>query len=465
MIGPNSKHRSFWLQEVAGDAPDEPQFGGSIRTDVAIAGGGYAGLWTAIRIKELMASCDVTLLEQDICGGGASGRNGGFVLSWTPKFSSLNALFGSQDALRIARDSVAAISELADFASHHRIDADFRRGGWLWTATSKAQLGAWEGVVQLCDRNALGAFQRFDPKEVAERSGSSIHRAGVYAAEAAVVQPAALARGLRRVALDLGVRIFEHTSVKTFTRTFPVSVRTEYGTVTANKLVICTNAWAANIRELSRAITVISSDMVVTEPIAPRLREIGWQRDLAITDSQTMVDYYRTTRDGRIAFGKGGWTIAFGGNIGPDFDRQPTRATEVIADFRRYYPRLDGVAITHDWSGPIDRTPDSLPLIGHLDARKNVCYGIGWSGNGIGPSVIGGKILASLALEKNDYWAQYPLIGRKAASFPPEPIRFIGAHLVRAAVASREKSEIEDRKPSRLATWFSSFAPSGLEDK
>src|SRR6266851_1732542 len=148
-----------------------------------------------------------------------------------------------------------------------------------------------------------------------------------------------------------------------------------------------------------------------------------------------------------------------------NFDRETMRTAEVIADFRRYYPRLERVAITHDWSGPIDRTPDSLPLIGYLGGRKNICYGIGWSGNGVGPSVVGGKILASLALEKNNQWSQYPLVGRRAESFPPEPIRFIGAHLVRAAVASKEKAEIEDRKPSPLAVRVSRFAPGGLEDK
>jgi glycine/D-amino acid oxidase-like deaminating enzyme len=203
--------------------------------------------------------------------------------------------------------------------------------------------------------------------------------------------------------------------------------------------------------------------MVATEPIARQLQEIGWQRDLSITDSQTMVDYYRITQDGRVAFGKGGWTIALGGNIGPDFDPQAMRAAEVIADFRRYYPRLERAAITHDWSGPIDRTPDSLPFIGYLGGRMNICYGIGWSGNGVGPSVIGGKILARVG--KGHHWSQYPLVGRRTESFPPEPMRFIGAHLVRAAVASKEKAEVDDRKPSASAVYVSRFAPAGLEDQ
>ena len=144
------KHRSFWLQECAGDAPDQPPLQGSDKTDVAILGGGYVGLWTALRIKELQPSCDIAVLEQDICGGGASGRNGGFVLSWWPKLASLTKLCGQQEAVRIGHSSEAAIGEIDSFCAQHGIDADFRKGGWLWTATSQAQLGAWDSVVRIC---------------------------------------------------------------------------------------------------------------------------------------------------------------------------------------------------------------------------------------------------------------------------------------------------------------------------
>src|SRR5208282_1628177 len=186
------KHRSLWLQEVAGDAPDAPPLRGATKANVAIIGGGYVGLWTAIRIKEQMPSCDVVVLEQDICGGGASGRNGGFVLSWMSKLSSLAKLFGIVDALRIARRSEVAIDEIGEFCAQHGIDADFRKGGWLWTATTSAQMGAWEGVVQHCEQNGVAAFERLDPKEIARRAGSDVHRGGVFVSQAAVVQPAAL---------------------------------------------------------------------------------------------------------------------------------------------------------------------------------------------------------------------------------------------------------------------------------
>ena len=165
-------HRSFWLEEVAGDAPDAAALEGDARADVAILGGGYVGLWTALQIKRLEPSRDVAVLEQDICGGGASGRNGGFVLSWWSKLSSLVALCGPADALRVARGSEAAIGEIRDFCETHSIDAHFRQGGWLWTATSTAQLGAWDGVLSAAEKLGVEPFRRLTPDEVARRSGS-----------------------------------------------------------------------------------------------------------------------------------------------------------------------------------------------------------------------------------------------------------------------------------------------------
>ena len=272
------RHRSYWLQEVAGDAPDAAPLRGREKADVAIIGGGYVGLWTAIRIKEAEPQCDIVILEQDICGGGASGRNGGFVLSWWPKLASLGKIVGNDEAIRVARGSEQAIAEIGEFCVAHKIDADYRQGGWLWAATSEAQRGAWDGLLDLCTRHGVDAFRRLDPADVGRRSGSTAHREGVFESTAAIVQPAALARGLRRVALEMGVRIFEHTEMQTFSRRRPVTVRCDAGSLLADTLVIATNAWAARIPELSRSIVVVSSDMVVTAAIPEELERIGWER-------------------------------------------------------------------------------------------------------------------------------------------------------------------------------------------
>jgi glycine/D-amino acid oxidase-like deaminating enzyme len=267
------------------------------------------------------------------------------------------------------------------------------------------------------------------------------------------------------VALDLGVRIHEGTRVLEFSRQYPVAIRTPEAVLAAEQLVIATNGWAAGIRELSRSMVVISSDVVATAPIPERLQEIGWTGGECITDSQMMVDYYRTSRDGRIVFGKGGWGIALGGRITGTFDRSDRRAADVAADLRRYYPMLAGVPIEHTWSGPIDRTPNSLPIFGALGGRQHIVFGVGWSGNGVGPSVIGGRILASLALGVRDEWGESALVERSAGTFPPEPIRFLGAHVVREAVVRKERAEARDHAPHPLAVRLAKLAPAGLEDK
>ena len=459
------KHRSLWLEEALGDAPPAPPLEGATRADVAIVGGGYVGLWTAIRIKEKDPACDVVVLERDVCGGGASGRNGGMILSWWPKLSSLVKLCGTEEALRLGRKSQAAIGEIGAFCEAHDIEADFKQRGFLWTATAAAQIEAWEGVVKLCERLGVGAFERLSPAEVARRTGSPAHLAGVLEASAATVQPAKLARGLRAVALKMGVCIHENTEVKGFSRQRPVAVRTARGLLAAEKLVVATNAWAAGIPELRSSLVVVSSDVVATEPIPQRLEEIGWAGGESIADSQMMIDYYRTTRDGRIAFGKGTAAVGFGGRIGSGFDRSEGRAATVAEDFRRYYPMLSDVALTHDWSGPIDRTPNSVPILGRLGGRDHIFYGVGWSGNGVGPSVVGGRILASLALGAADEWSTSPLVDRPHERFPPEPIRFLGAQVVREAVVRKERAEARGETSSAVAMGLAKLAPAGLEDK
>lgn len=458
-------HRSLWLREVLGDEPALPPLRGAARADVAILGGGYVGLWTAIRIKERQPDCDVVLLEQDICGGGASGRNGGFVLSWWAKIASLLKLCGQEEAIRIGRASEAAISEIESFCAQNGIDAHFRRGGELRTATTRAQRGSPEAAMRICERLGVNAFRLLSPEEVAARTGSARHLEGVFEASAATVQPAALARGLRRVALERGVRIYEGTRVVDFTRDRPAAVRTREGLLAADRVVIAMNAWSAGVRELSRALVVVSSDIIATFPIPDTLAEIGWTGGECITDSQMMIDYYRTTRDGRIVFGKGGWGMALGDRFGPGFDRNERRSRMVESDFHRTYPMLSRVPIEYDWSGPIDRTATGLPIFGHLGGREHIVYGVGWSGNGVGPSVLGGKILASLALGQQDEWSASPLVDRRFGRFPPEPVRFLGAHVVREGVIRKEQAEARGETPRPLWVRLARLAPAGIEDR
>jgi glycine/D-amino acid oxidase-like deaminating enzyme len=339
------------------------------------------------------------------------------------------------------------------------------REGFLWTATAPVHVGVWEGVLRLCEAHGVEAFERLQAAEVARRAGSPAHLAGVLERGAATVQPALLARGLRRVALERGVRIHEHTRVTSFSRERPLAVRTERGLLAAEKLVVATNAWAEQLPELRRSLVVVSSDIVATAPIPDRLAQIGWTGGESVADSQMMVDYYRTTHDGRIAFGKGTGGVRYAGRIGTAYDRNPAHSKLVEEELRRYYPQLGDVPIEYDWGGPIDRTPISVPILGHLGGREHIVYGVGWSGNGVGPSVVGGRVLASLVLERDDEWSRTPLVNRAHDHFPPEPVRFLGAKIVRAAVVRKERAEAAGEAPRGLDERLAALAPAGLEDK
>jgi putative aminophosphonate oxidoreductase len=464
--------RSLWLEEALARPHEEPSppLQGEHRADVCIVGGGYTGLWTALSLLEREPSLDVALVEADVCGGGASGRNGGFVLSWWAKIASLVKLLGPDEARRVAEASAASVSEIGDFCRRHSIDADYRPAGWLWAATSDAQVGAWDETVNAAESLGASPFRRLQPGEAVRLTGSSTYLAGVFEETAAAVQPALLARGLRRVAHERGVRIFERSPMIALERSRPPRVRTPGGTLAAESVVLALNAWIAGVRELRRSLVVIASDMVATEPIPERLAELGWASGLCVSDARMLVNYARPTRDGRIAWGKGGGALAFGGRVGRRFDGVSPRAADVAAGLRFVYPMLRDVAITHSWTGPIDRSPTALPYVGRLGGRDDIHYAYGFSGNGVGPTHLVARILVSRVLRHDDEWSSVGLPERpegvfprnRAGAFPLEPLRYAGGRAVRAAVARKEAAEDAGRPPGRLAARLAGFAPAGL---
>lgn len=457
--------RSLWLQEAlaAEDGVESAELAGSIRADVCVVGGGYTGLWTALRVKELEPDASVALIEADICGGGPSGRNGGFALSWWPKVETLVKRVGEEEAVRLVLASAAAVDELGAFCEREGIDAHFRRGGWLWTATSPAQVGAWEGAVAAAAGAGERPFELLSAEEVQRRTGSPVHLAAAYEAGAATVQPALLARGLRRVAVARGVQVFERTPLVELDRERGIA-RTPGGSVEAGAVVLATGAWLAAIPELRRAIVAVSSDMVATAPMPERLEEAGWTGGESISNCRLMVHYYRTTNDGRIAFGQGGHRHVLGGRVDDGFlGATPPETEEILRrDLARLVPCAEGVDITHAWGGPIDRTADGAPIFGQLPGRVPIVYGVGYSGNGVAPSLTAGRILASTALHRDDEWSGCGLNRGVAGKFPPEPIRYVGGFVVRAAVKRKETREDDGRGVDPLTRRVAGLAPQGF---
>lgn len=457
-------HRSLWLLESL-DAPgtrDAPPLQGAARADVAIVGGGYVGLWTALELKRREPALDVVLLEGDVCGGGASGRNGGQIHSWWERLGSLIAICGAEEAVRLARASEDALDELESLGGRG-LEIGLRRDGWLWTATTPAQLGAWEQVVERTARQGGTPYRPLSADEVAERTGSPVHLGGIWEPAGGTVHPGRFVRGLRRLALAAGVRIHEHTRVSAIepggaagaagAARAPGAVTRVLaaggGSVEAARVVLASGAWAAALPAFRRRMFVVASDVIATRRAPERLDAIGWSGGEAICDSQMRVLYYQRTADGRVVFGRGGGAVAFNGRIGRGFDRSERFARDATRAFRRVYPTLADLAIEQSWSGPVDRTLAHLPLFGRLAENPSVSYGVGWSGSGVAQSVIGGRILASLALDADDEWSRSGLVDQPVLTLPPDPVRWAGAQLVRGAV--RRKARAEDA--GRRARW------------
>ena len=454
------KSKPLWLDQAYGDefSPTTP-LAGEARADVAIIGGGYVGLWTAIELSKRAPGLKVVILEQNFCGAGASGRNSGIVMSWWSKIRALEKVAGTNEAVRLARASEAAIGELGAFCKRHCPEAQFLRGGWTWVATSPAHVGAWEDVVRRCAELDSPPFVGLSAQDLASRTGTFVHLGGVFESTAATIHPGFLVRGLRRTALDLGVHIYEKTRVGAITWNRPAVLSSGEGRVVADKVVIATNVWAAAIPGLRRRLSVIASDLIATAPIPGRLTELGWVHGEAIIDARQKIRVYRTTGDGRITFGRGGGGLAYASFIGSRFKASPRHAAVTARYFRRVYPMLGDVEISHNWSAAVDMSPSGLPMFGRLGRHRNFVYGVGWSGFGVAPSLVGARILASLVLDVADEWSTCGLVERPGQRFPPEPIRFLGGQMVRAAVASKEKAEDRGRQPSLLAVALSALAP------
>jgi glycine/D-amino acid oxidase-like deaminating enzyme len=436
----------FWLEQALaredGDARACPPLAGTERFDVCIVGGGYTGLWAAIELRALAPDMTVAVVEAEACGFGASGRNGGWMTSWYDEVGELAHKFGDDDALWLADESSRTIDRIGEFAAENGIDCDYRRQGTLWIASAPAQRDAIESAADACRRLGRGdQVQMLTPDQVFDRTGTRVAHSGVLIRDSASVQPALLARGLRRVALRRGVRIFEGSPMVRLDRTRPAVVATPAGRVEADQVIAATNAWAARLRELRRAIVVVGTQIVLTEPIPDRLAGLDWSAGALLGDARLFVHYAQVTADGRIAFGRGGGAIGPFGRVVPRHLADPRMTRVVAADFRKWFPQLDDVRLTHAWGGPVDRAPGHLPFVGELGDHGNVHYGVGYSGNGVGPSGLVGRILARRALGLRDQYTECALVSGPPGYLPPEPLRYAGGVLVRQAVQRAELRE------------------------
>jgi glycine/D-amino acid oxidase-like deaminating enzyme len=434
----------FWLEQALAqdDGPACPPLAGTVKADACVVGGGFLGMWAALETIEQAPDANVVLIEAESCGFGASGRNGGWVTSWHDELEDLVARFGVDQARWLAERSTWAIDRIAEICATEEIDCHMRRAGGFWCATAPAQMGAWEGAIAAgAQVGRPGFVERTDVANIRARTGSPVILGGGRLTDAAAVQPALLARGLRRALLRRGVSIFEGTPMLTLQRGAPAVIHTPTGQVQASAVVLGLGAWAAGIPELRRAVVPVGSHIVVTEPIPDRLAELGWTGGELLGDTRLLVHYARTTRDGRIAFGRGGGAIGPTGRVLRSHFVDPKTVATVVAGFRRWFPQLADVRLTHSWGGAVDRAPGHLPFVGTLGDHGNIHYATGFSGNGVGPSALLGRMVGRRALGLRDAYTDNAITTGPPSYLPPEPARIFGGLAVRDAVQRAEGAE------------------------
>jgi glycine/D-amino acid oxidase-like deaminating enzyme len=440
----NHTAHGWWLAEAGPVAP-APPLRGDHHADVVIVGGGYTGMWTAWQL--LQRGATVVLLEADVCGHGPSGRNGGFAETLWTNLPDLVERFGVERALAAAAASAESVRAIGAWCEEQGVDAWFSRKGFLLASEAPAQDAVLDELLEAA--RATGSQEHLvalDRDALAARCAAPRFRRAVYAPDDATVHPARLALGLRDRLIRAGVRIHEHSRVRALHAGAYVVAETEGGKVRAGGAVLAVNAATRGVKPLRHRLAVTSSHIVLTEPVPDVLEEIGWTGGESITDCRTFVHYFRTTNDHRIVFGWGGGPFAFGARLNGRVERDPATVERTAEHLREFFPQLAGKQITHAWGGPIDVSPTHLPQVGTLEGAP-VHYAFGFTGNGVGPSHLAGRILAARATgEKPDV----ELPSGDPRPVPPEPFAYLGGQLVRRAFLRRERIEAEGRTPDPL---------------
>jgi glycine/D-amino acid oxidase-like deaminating enzyme len=427
---------SFWLETCGDSLEPRPALDGSATADVAIAGAGYTGLWTAYYLLRAQPGLRVVILERDIAGFGASGRNGAWCApGLNISLGRLEKLHG-HDAARATYQAVFdAVAEIGRVVADEHIDADWRRGGELEIARGPHELPAVEAELSELERFGFGdRYQLLDADSLA---ADHLRVAGATAAlftpDAAAVQPAKLARGLARVVERMGATIHEQTEVTDFG---PRTLATPRGTVTAKVVVLAAEAYLTRLPRLHRSLIPIWSLIVLTEPLPDEAwAEIGWSRHELIGSPRYTVVYLSRTADGRLLFGGRGAPYRLGSPIRDEYDRHARTHDMLRTLAREWFPALarHNVHFTHAWGGPLGMPRDWHPTIAY-DSRAGIATARGYTGHGVSTSNLAGRTLAELITGAQTERTTLPLVGHRSPNWEPEPLRWLGVRYTQAAL-------------------------------
>jgi glycine/D-amino acid oxidase-like deaminating enzyme len=421
MLPDEIKQKSYWM--TTRDYTPNDALRADIEVDVAIIGGGFTGLSSAYHIKKAEPNLKVALLESQIIGFGASGRNGGFNMTLFGLTLEITALRFSKEKAKAAHHYMEkSVDYLRELVTDLNIDCDYEHPGFLRVATSEKYKKRILKEMALAHELGLEGIEWLDRDRTREQVRSPLYVGAWWEPRCGILNPAKLSWGWAGILGPLGVDIYEKSPVAEIVReNGRIRLDTPNGCVRADKVVMATNAWSHFFKELKRKQVPVWTHIVLTEPLTEaHFNEIGWQNRQGIEDARNLVHYYRLTADNRLVMGGRDVSLSYG------YDMEKDQNADTFAglkdDVRELFPALRDIRFTHEWGGPVSVPLDMAPAIGFA-GDNNVVYSLGTVGHGVSMTHLNGRTVADLILERQTDLTDVFFVNRRTIPWPPEPLR------------------------------------------
>jgi glycine/D-amino acid oxidase-like deaminating enzyme len=444
---------------VQGLTPRE-QLSGDHTCDVAIVGAGFGGLWTAYYLKAADPSLRVTVVEAEIAGFGAAGRNGGFVSAGIAGSAARYARVSGWDSvLRAERETQHGVDEIGRVVSLEGIDCGYRKSGAMRVATIDPQVQRLRAMVEAKHRFGLGTedIRLLTADECADHIGGADGvLAGSFTPHCARVDPAKLARGLASACERLGVKIYEQSPAE---HLGPNVVQCRSGRISADVVVRATESYTIRERAERRSFLPLYSLMIATEPLPEQTwDELGWRDGLGVQDSRHLYFYALRTIDGRIALGGRGAPYRLSKPISPENEQDAGVYQRLCQTLREAFPAAAQARITHHWGGSL-AVPRDWCMRTTFDRETGLGFVGAFGGHGVTASNISGRTMRDLILGHSTDLTSLPWVGHHTRNWEPEPIRFIASRLIANTLESSDAYEERTGKPAKRARLVSPFLP------
>ena len=451
-----SDHRSLslWLDQLPSSLDPRSRLDGDTQVDIVVVGGGYTGLWTAYYLLRLDPSLRVLVVEREICGFGASGRNGGWCLGeLAADVSTVARRAGLDAALRQVRAMFATVDEVGRVVGAEGIECGFAKGGSVKLARNPAHVSRLRREVE--HMHSLGLtideVRWLDAADARAEVNATDVLGALRLDACAALDPAALVRGLATAVERLGGRIVEQTAARSIE---PGCVVTDAGTISADVVVRATEAYTKSLDGHRRTLVPLYSLMIATEPLDHATwDDIGMTRRPTFADGRHHIIYGQRTADGRFAFGGRGAPYGFGSRIDPEVERRSATHDLLHETLIELFPQVAGAEITHRWGGVLGVPRDWQPSV-TFDRVNGMAAAGGYVGEGVAASNLAGRTLADLITETESERSTLPWVGHRSRRWEPEPLRWLGINAGRRIIAAADRVEARTRRESKRAKWF-----------